>query len=90
MQHEHRFLEPYRVNGPVGATHVILDHFQYASATKTLKHLRSRMQLAVLREMQRKPERLPDICRELQQVLVAAADPLKWSFCLVHITLIPV
>lgn len=57
------------VDGPVGITIFIIDHFQHASAAKTLQRFGAWMFIAVLGVVDRKTHDAANLVRESPQVV---------------------
>jgi hypothetical protein len=75
VQHENRFAELDRIDGPVRAAFIVLDDLQDAGAAETLEHLGRTVLFAVLREVQCVAEELANFDGQRQQVPFAAPYP---------------
>lgn len=85
MQDKYRLFKSHCVDGAISPAHIVLNHFEDTSSTKSLEGLHCWMRTSLLREVQGISENLPHIGWKFQKVFSATADPFKRAFVSAHI-----
>src|ERR1700719_4741803 len=77
MQHEHRGLEPYCIDGSIGTPVPILRNLQHTSGTKALERLGLLVLLPQLSEVKSKSKQILDLLGQGFQIPPRTPNPVK-------------